>query len=114
VTPCASPANCPTLLIPLVQARRANGSPTCRLLVGTRPWSEFAPLFDLARQAGEVLDLDALPAQQRRFDLADYVAGLLELLPGYTRDGAGWAGGAHGGGARIAPVPLLGHGGGSP
>ena len=72
------------LLIPLAQARRADGSPVCRLLVGTRPWSEFAPLFDLARQAGEVLDLDAIPAEERRCDLADYVAGLLELLPGYS------------------------------
>ena len=72
------------LLIPLAQARRSDGSPACRLLVGTRPWSEFAPLFDLARQAGEVLDLDTIPAEQRRSDLADYVAGLLELLPGYS------------------------------
>jgi hypothetical protein len=42
------------LLIPLAQARRSDGSPVCRLLVGTRPWSEFAPLFDFARQTGEV------------------------------------------------------------
>ena len=72
------------LLIPLAHARRTDGQPACRLLIGTRPWSEFAPLFDLARQTGEVLDLDSIPAAQRRCDLADYVAGLLELLPGYT------------------------------
>src|SRR5882757_1722129 len=72
------------LLIPLARSRRPDGSPGCRLLVGTRPWAEFAPLLGLAQQSGVVLDLDAIPAEQRRADLAEYVAGLLELLPGYA------------------------------
>lgn len=49
-----------------------------------RPWPEFAPLLDLAADVGEVIDLDAIAPEQRRRDVADYVAGLLELLPGYA------------------------------
>ena len=72
------------LLVPLARARRPDGSPACRLLVGTRSWDEFAPLLALADETGEVIDLDAIPAEQRRHDLVDYVTALLELLPGYT------------------------------
>jgi hypothetical protein len=55
-----------------------------RLLIGVRPWPEFTPLLDLAHDLGKVLDLDTIPAQQRRQDIADYVTSLLELLPGYA------------------------------
>jgi WD40 repeat protein len=72
------------LLIPLARARRPDGTPACRLLIGMRPWREFTPLLDLAQNLGEVLDLDAIPAEQRRQDVADYIAALLELLPGYS------------------------------
>ncbi len=72
------------LLIPLARARRPDGTPACRLLIGVRPWPEFTPLLDLAHDLGEVLDLDTIPAQQRRQDIADYVTSLLELLPGYA------------------------------
>ncbi len=72
------------LLIPLARARRADGAPACRLLIGMRPWREFASLLDLARHIGEVIDLNRIPIEQRRHDVAGYVTGLLELLPGYA------------------------------
>jgi len=73
------------LLIPLTRARRGDGTSACRLLVGMRPWREFGSLLDLAHRIGEVIDLDAIPAEQRRRDVADYVTALLELLPRYAR-----------------------------
>ncbi|MGI8815141.1 MAG: WD40 repeat domain-containing protein [Pseudonocardia sp.] len=72
------------LLVPLARAARPDGCPACRLLVGTRSWDEFAPLLALAEETGEVIDLDAIPPEQRRGDVVDYVTALLELLPGYT------------------------------
>ncbi|MBA2696139.1 MAG: hypothetical protein H0U62_09965 [Actinobacteria bacterium] len=69
------------LLIPLARARRGDGTPACRLLVGMRPWRELGSLLDLAHRIGEVIDLDAIPSEQRRRDVGDYVTGLLELLP---------------------------------
>lgn len=72
------------LLLPLARTHRPDGSPACRLLVGTRPWDELTPLFTLAGDVGEVIDLDSIPTEQRRRDLAVYITSLLELLPGYT------------------------------
>ena len=79
------------LLIPLARARRPDGEPACRLLIGTRPWPELTPLLDVARDIGEVIDLDTIPAEQRRHDVADYITTLLELLADYatTADGRG-------------------------
>ncbi|MGH3934055.1 MAG: hypothetical protein ACRDS1_03575 [Pseudonocardiaceae bacterium] len=72
------------LLIPLARARRGDGTPACQLLVGMRPWREFSALLDLARTIGEVIDLDRIPSEQRRRDVAAYVTGLLDLLPRYA------------------------------
>jgi WD40 repeat protein len=72
------------LLLPLARVRRPDGSPACRLLVGTRPWGQFTPLLDLARASGEVVDLDAVPAPERRDDVRRYVESLLELMPEYS------------------------------
>jgi hypothetical protein len=70
------------LLLPLAAARRSDGSLACRLLVGTRPWPEFEPLLALGAVTDALIDLDAIPTQQRREDLTGYVTALLDLLPG--------------------------------
>jgi hypothetical protein len=72
------------LLIPLARALRGAGAPACRLLVGMRPWLEFGPLLDLAHSIGKVIDLDRIPAEQRRREVTDYVTKLLEVLPRYA------------------------------
>ncbi len=72
------------LLEPLARTRRPDGTPACQLLLGMRPWPEFASLIDAPQQAGGVIDLDAIPVAQRRHDVAQYVASLLELQPDYA------------------------------
>jgi hypothetical protein len=55
-------------------------SGVCRVVVGARPWERFAPLSEAARnQPGGVglLDLDQVPPEVLRSDLAHYVAELL-------------------------------------
>jgi hypothetical protein len=74
------------LLMPLARARREDGTPACRLLAGIRPWPEFASLLELAAQLGEIIDLDRIPVEQRRADVAGYVTSRLELLPGEHLD----------------------------
>ncbi|MGH8886467.1 MAG: AAA family ATPase, partial [Egibacteraceae bacterium] len=61
------------LLLPLA---RELGS-ACRLLVGTRPWPEFGPLLEAAREVGGLLDLDIVEVAQLEQDLAEYVRRLL-------------------------------------
>ncbi|WP_117210727.1 hypothetical protein [Allorhizocola rhizosphaerae] len=61
------------LLIPLVRIRY--GDEPLRLLVGMRPWDEFAPLRDLASDG--VLDLDRVPPDRLRRDVEQYVSRLL-------------------------------------
>ncbi len=60
------------LLIPLSRIKRADRQPI-RLLVGTRPWAEFAPL----RDAGRVTDLDEVEPERLRADVSHYVSRLL-------------------------------------
>jgi WD40 repeat protein len=71
------------LLIPLAQTRRPGGGPLCRLLVGMRPWEEFAPLRELAEPGAGVVDLDRVRPAELRDDLRDYIRARLGDLPGY-------------------------------
>jgi WD40 repeat protein len=73
------------LLMPLATATRLDGRPACRLLVGMRPWEQFAALRDLAGQAGAVTDLDEVPTDRLRGELKQYIGDLLDLTPGYSR-----------------------------
>ena len=61
---------------------------TCRLLVGTRPWTEFNPLLNAARQQGKesLVDLDQVPAAKLREDLRLYVTELLQGARHYAPD----------------------------
>jgi WD40 repeat protein len=70
------------LLIPLAQARRPDGRPVCRLLVGARPWNQFEPLRTAAGR--HLLDLDAVPAEEVRIDLNRYLQSLLAEDPTYA------------------------------
>jgi WD40 repeat protein len=72
------------LLLPLAVARRDDGLPACRLLVGTRPWREFAPLLDQAARSGGVEDLDTVARPELQEDLRRYVAGLLRTHSAYS------------------------------
>ena len=65
------------LLLPLARARRPDGSPACRLLVGTRPWQEFEPLLSLAGERSALADLDTTALTELRRELDDYVKDLL-------------------------------------
>ncbi|WP_049576571.1 AAA family ATPase [Streptomyces sp. SBT349] len=62
------------LLLPLAR--------TCRVLVGTRPWEEFAGLRATADHDGLLVDLDTVAADRLRAELARYVEDLLALRPG--------------------------------
>jgi carbon monoxide dehydrogenase subunit G len=76
------------LLLPLAAARREDGSPAVRLLVGVRPYEEYAPLLQAATAAGGFVDLDDVPAYVLEDDLYQYVNELLRADPAYRRDGA--------------------------
>lgn len=76
------------LLLPMVRARRANGSATVRLLVGLRRYDEFQPLLASARESGLFVDLDDVLAEVLEDDLNKYVTELLRAVPAYRRRGA--------------------------
>ncbi|MFH8560027.1 hypothetical protein [Streptomyces sp. NPDC017988] len=78
------------LLLPLARTRRADGLPACRLLVGMRPWEEFAELSDLAAAGDGLVDLNAVDAAEVRHDLERYLLSRLADLDGY-RGGEGRA-----------------------
>jgi WD40 repeat protein len=71
------------LLLPLSRARRADGRPAARLLIGARPWAEFDPLLRQVEAAGGLIDLDRVPRQTLQEDLEKYVAKLLRADPRY-------------------------------
>ncbi len=74
-------------LLPMTEARRANGSAAVRLLVGLRPYDEYKPLLALARESGLFVDLDDVPAEVLENDLNNYVTDLLRAVPAYRRAG---------------------------
>lgn len=53
------------------------GRPACRILVGTRPWPEFAGLLRAAEESGGLHDLDAIPLDRQRTELRSYLAARL-------------------------------------
>ncbi|MFC4066484.1 DnaJ C-terminal domain-containing protein [Actinoplanes subglobosus] len=71
------------LLMPLAEGVRADGRPICRLLVAMRPWKDFEPLREIAAEAGGLVDLDLVPADQLRYDLEYYVSHLLRRAQPY-------------------------------
>ncbi|MFJ3639540.1 AAA family ATPase [Streptomyces sp. NPDC090108] len=71
------------LLLPLAGAARSDGTPACRLVIGTRPWEQFQPLLALAQERGGLVDLDTVPADRLRGELGRYVADLLSLAPAF-------------------------------
>lgn len=72
------------LLLPLAAAVRPDGDDCCRLMVGMRPWEEFADLQQLAKQSGGLIDLDVVPADVLRVELGDYTQDLLSNAPLYA------------------------------
>jgi WD40 repeat protein/carbon monoxide dehydrogenase subunit G len=76
------------LLLPLATARREDGSPAVRLLVGVRPYEEYAPLLEAATAAGGFVDLDDVPGYVLEDDLYQYVNELLRADSAYRRSGA--------------------------
>lgn len=65
-------------LLPLVRARRGDGRPICRVLVGTRPWGMFRPLLDFANVT---LDLDQVDV---RADLEEFICASLADIDVYA------------------------------
>ena len=70
------------LIVPLVDARRVDGTLACRVLVGSRR-DGFEQLLDAARAQGGLIDLDETDRRTLLDDLAVYVARLLRTQPGY-------------------------------
>lgn len=75
------------LLLPLAAARRPDGRPAARLLVGVRHWDEFTPLLDSASAVNGLVDLDHVRPEVLANDLYDYVADLLRAVDLWRRRG---------------------------
>jgi WD40 repeat protein len=74
----------------LSDATADDGTPVCRLLVGSRSgpqWPAVSPLIERAGSVGALTDLDDEPPERLLADLAGYVDDLLRTHPDY-RDGA--------------------------
>ncbi|MET7378740.1 NACHT domain-containing protein, partial [Streptomyces sp. NPDC005526] len=65
------------LLDPLLDRKRPDGAPCCRLLIATRPWDQFEPLLSRARHAGGLVDLDDVRSDELENALRSYVIDLL-------------------------------------
>nr|WP_279634809.1 ATP-binding protein [Streptomyces tirandamycinicus] len=72
-----------SLLMPLALARTQSEAPACRLLVGMRPWEQFASLRDLAESDHRLIDLDKVTAAEQRSDLRAYLLRRLASTHGY-------------------------------
>lgn len=77
-------ATADNLLMPLAQARTRSGVSACRLLVGMRPWEQFASLRSVALLHGHLVDLDKVTSEEQRTDLHDYLLRRLASTPGYS------------------------------
>jgi WD40 repeat protein len=74
------------LLLPLIHSQRANGSPICRLIVGSRTgteWPQLEPLRRAISGNGEIIDLDDVPAERLETDLCRYLDDLLRTRSPY-------------------------------
>ncbi|MET9864680.1 caspase family protein [Streptomyces sp. NPDC006386] len=72
------------LLLPLACSRRPDGGAACRLLVGARPWEEFAALQRAAADGGLLIDLNVTDPLELRQDVRDYLAISLADIDGYA------------------------------
>jgi hypothetical protein len=72
------------LLVPLTRHQREDGTSACRLLIGARSESRFAPLWERAREEDGVIDLDQVSDGNLRRDLEHYVEDLLRSRPAYN------------------------------
>ncbi|MGW6788246.1 ATP-binding protein [Streptomyces chartreusis] len=72
------------LLLPLSEAVRPDGRRCARLLVGTRRGERFEPLLQLAASQDTLLDLDDVPDDELRADLAEHLSLRLAELPSYS------------------------------
>ena len=70
------------LVFPLIAARRADGTPACRLLIGTRR-DGFEDLLAAAREQHGLIDLDETDRETLIEDLNHYVLKLLRTQPDY-------------------------------
>jgi hypothetical protein len=70
------------LIVPLVDARRPDGTPACRVLVGTRR-DGFDPLLRAAAAQHGLIDLDEVDRTKLLEDLNGYVVKLLRTQPAY-------------------------------
>ncbi|WP_437066056.1 AAA family ATPase [Streptomyces sp. enrichment culture] len=77
------------LLQPLGAARRPDGSPLCRLLLGTRDEEPFAGLVARARESGDLVDLDQADPVGLEQHLREYIGKLLAAAPPASQAGAG-------------------------
>ncbi len=75
------------LLMPLATARRPDGTPATRLLVGVRPYADYSPLMEAAAAEGGLVNLDEVPAGVLEDDLYQYVTELLRTDPEYRPRG---------------------------
>ncbi|MFF5537892.1 hypothetical protein ACFY71_36450 [Streptomyces cinerochromogenes] len=71
------------LLLPLSNARNAQGEPACKMLVGTRPWSQLDVLLKAAERNGGLTNLDEIPSVTVQKDLKQYIGDLLRDHPFY-------------------------------
>jgi WD40 repeat protein len=72
------------------QLTRVSASGAARVLIGVRSWRDpFAPLLDLADAAGGLIDLDDVPEDVLRSDLAAYLEQLLAGSRHYQHDDDG-------------------------
>jgi len=74
-------------LLPISEARRADGRSAARLLAGFRPYPELRPLLDRAQQQGQLYDLDEVTEDILEEDLYKYVTTLLRTIPSYRQHG---------------------------
>ncbi len=72
-----------SLIQPIATARMIDGSPVCRLLIGTRKQRRLVSLFDLP-ETGEdgLIDLDDIPNDRVSGEVYDYVAELIRQVDG--------------------------------
>jgi WD40 repeat protein len=75
------------LLLPLACARLDDGRSAVRLLVGVRPYPEYAQLLEAARTDGFVADLDTVGREILENDLYRYVVDLMRSDPVYRERG---------------------------
>ncbi|MGW9211314.1 AAA family ATPase [Embleya sp. NPDC055664] len=69
------------LVRPLLERDLEDGRPACRMLIATRNWDMFEPLFRTARELGGLVDLDDTPMEELRVALRRYVADLVAAIP---------------------------------